>query len=158
MKLRIALGVGILFIAVLTGLYLYSKNQPRNQAGRVTVPGVLHAGQADFDDYRRHVRIVEAIGEVSTNLNGNMIAVISGSLLNEGDHKLDVIELHVGLFDRNGRKIREDIKTPLQPYLLPHRPLDPVHSLPFSFYVEGISTAWDPRRVDLEIHGLRFTK
>lgn len=158
MKLRIAMVVSLAFITALTGLYFYSKSQAQSDPGRVVVAGVLHTGDTDFDYYRSKVSIVQPIGEVATNFSGSRIAVISGTLVNEGDRKLEAIELKVSLYDRTGRRLRETIKTPVQPNILPHKPLDPLQTRYFSFWVEGISAEWDPRRVDLDVYGLKFAK
>jgi len=158
LKLRIALGVAVLFAVALTGLYLYSTSRPRGEAGRVIVPEVLHAGDTDFDYYRTKVAITEPLGEVATNLKGDRIAVISGTLVNEGDQRLEAVELKVTLRNRQGQALREEIKTPVQPGLAPHKPLGKLDSRPFTFWVENIPQEWDPRRVDLYIHGLKFVR
>jgi hypothetical protein len=160
MRFRIAVVTAVVLLGAVLGYYYYAKSQPRTKEGRPVIPGLVHAGDAEFDRYRRNVLILDnPKGEVWTNFKGDRVATISGKIMNEGEKVLEAVELKITLYDSTGKVLKEDTRTPIRPGLgLEGRPLRSLETRVFSVMLEGISIYWDPQRVDVDISGLKFAK
>lgn len=161
LPLRITIGafVAVLFLSIFLLYRHYARSLPRTEGGRVVIEGVARAGDPNFDEYVRNVQINNVKGELWTNFKMDRMAVISGMLSNYGDRRLEAIELKITLFDVYGRNLREHISTPFRPGVPGVKgPLESLQSHPFSTRIEGIPDFWDPRRVDVQINGLKFAE
>ncbi len=158
MRLRIALLISALLIAALLAYYFYSKAHPLQDGIRVSVPGMLHEGDAEFDNYRSFVKILHAKAELAVNFRGDRIAVVSGSVLNQGEKRLDAVELKISLFDNEGKVLREETRTPLRPDIGLKQPLSSLEKRSFIIWMESIPLIWDPSKVNIELTGSRFAQ
>lgn len=140
------------------------------QGGRVqsgetrTLEGVLRAGSPEFDNYRSYVRIPQeqVKAELWDNLRGDRFAVIAGTMTNYGDRKLEAVELKIRLYDLYDRVLIERIAAPFRPGAKTPRgdtikgPLEFGQPFRFTVRIENIPEYWNPKRVDVELNGLKF--
>lgn len=135
----------------------YQKNiQPDQPAGPVVVPGMLRAGNTNFDYYKTKLRIEEARASLGINFNKIRVAFISGIIVNDGDRKLEALELKITLFDLYHKLSKERIATPLRPGIGLYKPMEPLEKRRFTVGVEAIEQLWDPKHVEIEITGLKY--
>lgn len=158
LRTKIALVVTAAFAAVLVAFYLYSKNQPKEESVRAAIPGLLRAGESGFDEYQSYVKIINPKGELGVNYRGDRIAIVSGGILNQGEKNLEAVELKITLFDVYGKALKEEVRTPLRPGIGLRTALQPLESRSFTIWTEGMPLSWDPRRVDVQVNGLKFAK
>ncbi len=149
-----------LFAVAAVGIFIYAHYQkhvqPAATAGPVFVPGMLHAGDPNFEYYKNHIRLEDVKAGLGITFNKNRVAIISGIIYNEGDRKLDALELRVTLYDLYGKYSKSRIATPLRPGIGMYRPMEPLEKRTFSVALEGVEQLWNPRKVEIEITGLKY--
>jgi hypothetical protein len=149
----VALAVAL--VLIVTGILVLTQQKgPKYQAGRTVYQNVLRPGQPGFNQYSSRVKIINAAGMVSENLVGDQQAVVVGYAANQGNRVVDVLEIRATLYDASDRKVKEFIKTPIQPEF----PLLPMEMRKFSVWVEPFPTEWLTGHIDVEIHGYRVKK
>ena len=84
------------------------------------------------------------------------IAIVSGIITNEGDRKLEALELHIALFDVYNKLSKERISTPLRPDVGVKRPMEPLEKREFTVWIEPIEQLWNPKRLEIELSGLKY--
>jgi len=141
-------------------IFFYVRNQKRLQpaspAGPVVIPGMLRAGDTNFEYYKTKVRIENARASLGISFNKSRVAFISGVIVNDGDRKLDALEMKITLFDLYNKLSKERIATPLRPGVGLYKPMEPLEKRSFTVGVESVEQLWDPRHVEIEITGLKY--
>jgi hypothetical protein len=156
--LFIALGV----IAVaLTGIYLfvrYQKSiQPQASSGPIVVPGLLRPGDPGFEYYKTKVHIENVKATLGISFSGARIAMISGIIDNDGDRKLEAVEIHIKLFDAFGKPSKEKTGFALRPGAgYSSQPMQPMEKRTFTIGIESVEQYWNPKQVEYEITGLKY--
>lgn len=156
--MKIGIALAVLAIAVVA-LFLYARLQPAREkaVGPVTIPGMLRPGDPGFEYYKNKIRIESTKASLSITFSKARIAIISGMISNEGDRKLEAIELHITLYDLYGKFSKDRIATPIRPGLgLGSKPLAPMQKRTFSVGIESVEQLWNPKRLEIEITGLKY--
>ncbi len=130
--------------------------QPASPAGPVVVPGMLHAGNTNFEYYKKKIRIENPKASLGISFNKTRVAFISGIIVNDGDRKLEALELKITLFDLYNKLSKERIATPLRPGVGLYKPMEPLEKRSFTVGVESVEQLWDPKHVEIEITGLKY--
>jgi hypothetical protein len=135
----------------------YQKHlQPEPAAGPVVVPGMLRTGNSNFEYYKQKIRIEDPRASLGITFNKTRVAFISGIIVNDGDRKLEALELKITLFDLYHKLSKERIATPLRPGIGLYKPMEPLEKRSFSVGVEAVEQLWDPKHVEIEITGLKY--
>ena len=146
----IALSVAL--VAVSVGIIVLAQHKgPKYKAGRTVYRNVLRDGVPGYDQYLPYIKIINAAGMVSENMIGEQQAVVVGYAANQGNHVVDVLEIRAVLYDADNKRVREIVKTPIQPDF----PLLPMEMRRFSIWVEPFPPEWLTGHIDVEIHGYR---
>jgi hypothetical protein len=150
----------VLFAAAAIGIFIFARyqkhSQPAGPSGPVVVPGMLHAGDPNFEYYKNRIRLEDVKAGLGITFNKNRVAIISGIIYNDGDRKLEALELRVTLYDLYGKFSKSRIATPLRPGTGMYRPMEPLEKRTFSVSLEGVEQLWNPRKVEIEITGLKY--
>jgi len=157
-KLWITLGF---LIILLGGIFLYVRHQrtmqPKSGTNAVVVPGLLRPGNTNFDYYKTRIRIENVKATLGLSFNNARIAIIEGTILNDGDRKLEAVELHVTLYDAWGKVPKERTAFALRPGAgISGKPMQPLEKRAFTIGVEAIEYYWNPKQVSYEITGLKY--
>jgi hypothetical protein len=157
-KLLIALGV---LAALLSAVFLYVHYQrgvqPKAGTSMVVVPGLLRPGNTNFEYYKTRIRIENVKASLGINFNNARIAMIEGVLLNDGDRKLEAVELHIILYDVWGKVSKERTAFALRPGAgLTGKPMEPLERRKFVIGVESVEYYWDPKQIEYQITGLKY--
>jgi hypothetical protein len=133
--------------------------QPQGEkAAPIYVPGLTHPGDPDFEYYKHYVRIENAKATLGLTFSKARIAMISGIIANEGDRKLEAVELKVTLFDIYGKVDKEVIRYPIRPGLPPNRPMEPLEKRTFTIAIESVEQLWNPNKVEVSMSGLKYQR
>src|SRR5262245_36543973 len=91
-----ALGI---FLVAAVGLLLYGRFHKSASTGdpaeSTTVPGLVRAGNPNFEYYKDRVRLSDVRAQLGINYAKSRIAIITGMITNEGDRKLEALEIHI---------------------------------------------------------------
>jgi hypothetical protein len=153
----VALGV----LAVLLGvvfLYIHYQSgvQPRGGAS-VSVPGLLRPGDTNFEYYKTRIKIEDVKASLGISFNNARIAMISGTIVNDGDRKLEAVELHITLYDVWGKISKERTAFALRPGAgYSSKPMEPLEKRRFVIGVESVEYYWNPKEISYEITGLKY--
>jgi len=152
-----ALGI---FLVAAAGLLVYGRLH-KNPAGAnktefSPVPGLVRPGNPNFEYYKDRVRLSDVKAQLGINYAKSRIAIITGTITNEGDRKLEALELHIALYDVFNQIAKERIATPLRPGVGIKRPMEPMEKRPFTVWIEPIEQLWNPKRVEVEKTGLKY--
>jgi hypothetical protein len=150
-----ALGIFILAAAGVLVYAYYHKSSPQ-PAELSPVEGMVRPGNPSFEYYKNKVRLIDVKAGLGINYAKSRIAIISGVIQNEGDRKLEALELHIGLFDIYDKLSKERTSTPLRPGIGIKRPMEPMEKRPFTIWIEPIEQLWNSKRVEIEITGLKY--
>jgi hypothetical protein len=144
--------------AVVIFLYVrYQRHlQPEVSPGPVVVPGMLRAGNTNFEYYKQKIRIEDPRASLGITFSKTRVAFISGIIVNDGDRKLEALELKITLFDLYHKLSKERVATPLRPGIGLYKPMEPLERRSFSVGVEAVEQLWDPKHVEIEITGLKY--
>jgi len=149
------------FLVAAAGIFFYAryqqKEQPQEVTGPVVVPGMLRPGDTNFEYYKNKIRIENVKASLGITFSKARVAFVSGIISNEGDRKLEALELKITLYDLYDKVSKERVATPLRPGLgLNNRPMEPLEKRTFSIGVESVEQLWNPKRLELEITGLKY--
>ncbi len=147
-----ALGAGAVFFYI----RYQDRNPPPSGEGLTVIPGMLRAGDSNFEFYKNRVQIKNVKASLGINFAQNRIAIIEGIIANEGDRKLEALELHIALYDVWDKLSKERIATPLRPGIGLKRPMQPLERRTFTVFIEPIEQFWNPKRLEIEITGLKY--
>jgi hypothetical protein len=152
------IGAIIILLGVLIFLVVhYHGTAPKSKTGSVVVPGLLRPGDSNFEYYKTRIRIENVKASLGISFNSARIAMIEGILLNDGDRKLEAVELHITLFDKYGKVSKERTGYALRPGSgLTGKPMEPLEKRKFTIGVEGIEVLWDPTQITYEMTGLKY--
>jgi hypothetical protein len=152
---------GAVLVAILGCIFAYLRYEGTNptQPGEsnVFVPDMLRPGNTDFEYYRTRIRIEDVKAVIQISFNNVRTAKISGTIVNDGDRKLDALELHITLFDVWGNVSKERTAFALRPKAgYSPDPMEPLERRRFTIGVESVEYYWDPKQITYEISGLRY--
>jgi hypothetical protein len=154
--LIIALGVVVILGSALV-LYINYQSGIERGPTAVVVPDLLRPGNTDFDYYKTRIRLENIKGSLGISFSEARIAIISGTIVNDGDRKLEALELHITLNDEWGNILKERTAFALRPGAgYSSKPMEPLEERPFTIGVESIGQFWDPRQIICEITGIRY--
>jgi hypothetical protein len=156
--LFIALGVLILLLG---GIALYVRHQratPAHSGGAaVYVADLLRPGNTNFEYYKTKIRLENIKASLGVNFNNTRIAMIGGTILNDGDRKLEALELHITLYDMWGKLSKERTTFALRPGVgIYGKPMEPLEKRTFNIGIEGVEYYWNPKKIAFEITGLKY--
>jgi hypothetical protein len=118
---------------------------------------MMRPGEPAFEAYKNKVRIENVKATIGLNFAGTRSAFIDGIIANEGDRKLEALELHVTLYDVYDNVSKEKTVLVLRPGAgLNRNPMDPMEKRTFSVSIEPVEQLWNPKRVEIEISGLKY--
>ncbi len=158
-RLYIIGGILVLLVALFFILHHYnSRKGPANPgASTVVVPGLLRSGDTNFEYYKTRIKIENVKASLGISFNNTRIALIEGKILNDGDRKLEAVELHIILYDKYGKISKERTAFALRPGTgLTGKPMEPLERRVFTIGVESIEVLWDPTQITYEITGLKY--
>jgi hypothetical protein len=158
-RLGTALIALAIFVIAITAIFFYAQHQKLTQptsAGAIVVPGMLRPGDTNFEYYKKYIRIDSVKAALGISFNKARVAFISGIITNEGDRKVDAVELHITLFDAWGKFSKDRTTIPVRPDAMPKRPMEPLEKRSFSVGIESVEQYWDPKKVEIEITGLKY--
>jgi hypothetical protein len=150
--------LAILLIAAAL-VFLYVRYQQRMQASSGSshiVPGMQRPGDPNFEYYKGKIKIENAKASLGISFGKNRVAIISGIISNDGDRKLEAVELHITLFDAWGKFSKDRTTISVRPDSPPKRPMEPLEKRPFTVGVESVEQYWDPKKVEINISGLKY--
>lgn len=151
----------IVLVVLLGGVLLYVRcqrsMQPRTGGSAVVVPDLLRPGNTNFEYYKTRIRIENVKASLGISFNNARIAIISGMILNDGDRKLEALELHITLYDVWGKISKERTAFALRPGAgYSGKPMEPLEKRPFTIGVEAVEYYWNPKQITYEITGLKY--
>ena len=95
--------------------------------------------------------------DVGINFAGNRNASISGILANEGSRKLVAVEIRISLYDVYGDLSKQRVVYALRPGLgFNLGPMKPLERRTFTANIESVDQLWNPKRVEIELTGLKY--
>src|SRR5262245_31085184 len=150
--------LGIFLVAAL-GLVLYGRyHKPAAVQGAepVVVQGMVRPGDPNFEYYNPKIRLTEVKASLGINQMKHRIAIISGVITNDGDRRLEALELHIALYDVYNKLSKEKTSTPLRPGVGLNRPMEPLEKRGFTVWIEPIEQLWNPKTLQVEITGLKY--
>ncbi|HYK89721.1 MAG TPA: hypothetical protein VE398_13170 [Acidobacteriota bacterium] len=156
--LFISLGV---IAAALVGLYFfvrYQKSiQPPASTGPIVIQGLLRPGEANFEYYKSKVFIENVKATLGISFSGSRNATISGIIVNDGDRKLEALEIHIKLFDAFGKPSKEKTAYALRPGAgYSSKPMEPLEKRTFTIGIDAVEQYWNPKQIEYEITGLKY--
>jgi hypothetical protein len=134
----------------------YQRHVRPEPSGPVVVPGMLRSGNTNFEYYKQKIRIEDPRASLGITFSKTRVAFISGIIVNDGDRKLEALELKITLFDLYHKLSKERVATPLRPGIGLYKPMEPLERRSFSVGVEAVEQLWDPKHVEIEITGLKY--
>ena len=150
---------GVLIVAAV-GIILFARYQrlsrPPHAEGPVVVPGMLHTGDTNFEYYKTKVRIENPRATLGITFSKARVAFISGIISNEGDRKLEAVELKITLFDLYNKFSAQAVRTPIRPGTGFYKPMEPLEKRSFTVGIESVEQLWNPKHVEIEITGLKY--
>jgi hypothetical protein len=158
--LRLFIALGMLAV-LMGGIFIYVRYQhkarPNTGVAGVVVPGLLRPGNTNFEYYKKKIRIENIKAELGISFNNARIAMISGIIVNDGDRKLDALELHITLYDAWGKVSKERTAFALRPGAgIVGKPMEPLEKRAFTIGVESVEYYWNPKQITYEITGLKY--
>ena len=150
-------GLIVLLVALFFILNHYRGGPAKPGASTVVVPGLLLPGDTNFEYYKTRVKIENVKASLGISFNNTRIAMIEGTILNDGDRKLEAVQLHITLYDKYGKVSKERTAFALRPGSgLIGKPMEPLERRTFTIGVESIEVLWDPTQITYEITGLKY--
>ncbi len=150
-----------LFALFLGGIGIYvhyqKKTAPQQKSSSVFVPGLIEPGNTNFEYYKTRVKLENVKATLGISFSNARIAIISGEILNDGDRKLEALQLHITLRDVWGKFSKERTAFALRPGSgISGKAMEPLERRPFTIGVEAVEYYWDPKQVTCEITGLKY--
>ncbi len=147
----------LVFLIGLVVVFYYAQTQEQTtQSEPIPVPGMVRPGEPNFEYYKNRIRLANVHAVLGINYAKSRIAIVEGTIINEGDRKLEAVELSLALYDIYEKITVTRIKTPLRPGIGVKRPMNPLEKRSFTVWIEPIEQLWNPKRVDIEITGLKY--
>lgn len=158
MKIWISAGV----LVVLLGLiFIFARHQGSTKTGdgpkNIVVEGLLRPGNTNFEYYKTRIKIENIKAVLGISFNNARIAMISGTILNDGDRELEAVEMHVTLYDVWGKVSKERTAYALRPGAgISGRAMKPLERRSFTIGIESVEYYWNPKQISYEITGLKY--
>ena len=151
-------GIVIILLGALVLVMVHYRGVPPKQGtNAVVIPGLLRPGNTNFEYYKTRVRIEDVKASLGISFNNARIAMINGIILNDGDRKLEAVELHITLYDKYGKVSKERTAFALRPGVgISAKPMEPLEKRTFTIGVESVEVMWDPTQITYEITGLKY--
>jgi hypothetical protein len=151
----------VLLLFILGGIFSYiqyRRSGPQQSGSATTaVPDLLRPGNTNFEYYKTRIRIENVKAVLGISFNKARTAIISGMIVNDGDRRLDALELHITLFDVWGKISKERTAFALRPKAgYGGKTMEPLEKRSFTIGVESVEYYWDPKQITYEITGLRY--
>jgi len=158
LTLYLTLAVAAVAVIAIVLIARYQSNNPTKVAGiPAIVPGIMRAGSNDFEAYKDKVRIEGVKAYINISFAGTRSATIEGIISNEGSRKLEAVEMHITLYDVYGKLSKEKTAIPLRPGVgLNKGPMEPLEKRTFVIAVDSVEQLWNPKKVEIEITGLKY--
>lgn len=156
--LYIMLGVAAVVAGLIFFYVRYGDHTPAKASSDqpVVVEGMLRPGNTNFEAYKNRIRIENVKASLGINFAQSRIAIITGDIVNDGDRKLEALEMHIALYDVYDKLVKERTATPLRPGVGLKRPMEPLEKRSFTVYIEPIDQLWNPKRLEIDITGLKY--
>jgi hypothetical protein len=158
--IRVFIALGICAILVAGGMVFIRhqrKTPPGTGAASVAVPGVIRAGNTDFEYYKNKIRIEDIKASLGISYSSARIAMISGVIVNDGSRKLEALEMKFTLYDVWGKFSKERTAFVVRPGLgYNSKPMEPLEKRTFSVGIESVEYYWNPKQITYEITGLKY--
>jgi len=156
--LYLMIAVAALALIAVVLVVRYQKSiPPKGAGGPAAVEGMVRAGNNDFEAYKDKIRIEGVKGYINLNFAGTRSASIEGIISNEGSRKLEAVEMHITLYDVYDKLSKEKTAIPLRPGIgLNKGPMEPLEKRIFVIAVDSVDQLWDPKKVEIEITGLKY--
>jgi hypothetical protein len=156
--LYIALGILALMLGGAALLFYYHRGaQSPPGAPQVTVQGLLAPGNTDFEYYKTRIRIENALANLRVNFSNARTATITGIIVNDGDRTLEALELHITLYDIDGKVIKERTAFALRPGTgFNWKPMAPFEKRTFEIPMGSVGNNWNPKQISPDITGLKY--
>jgi hypothetical protein len=153
----ITLGVLAVLLGALFFYVHYQSGLQKNGTSSIVVAGLLRPGNTDFEYYKNRILIQDVKGSLGITFNNTRIAMISGTIINDGDRKLEAVEARITLYDAWGDVSKERTAFLLRPGAgFSSKPMEPLESRTFSIGIESVEYYWDPKEISWEITGLKY--
>jgi hypothetical protein len=150
----------VVIALMLVGIFMTARyqraRQPQTASGPIIVPGIVHAPDPNYEYYKKYVKIENARATLSITFSKTRVATVSGIIANEGDRKLEAVELKVTLYDVYGNVSKEVNRYAIRPGLPPNRPMEPLEKRGFGINIESIEQLWNPNKIQIEMVGLKY--
>ncbi|MEJ2110632.1 MAG: hypothetical protein P8Z37_12120 [Acidobacteriota bacterium] len=148
-------------VLIIVGILAFMQNQsaqsPLAGESGLVVPDLLRPGDSNFEYYKTKVQIEDVQAVLQISFNNVRTAKISGTIYNDGDRKLDALEMHIVLYDVWGKVSKERTAFALRPKAgFSSKPMEPLERRRFEIGVESVELYWNPDQVSYEITGLRY--
>jgi hypothetical protein len=158
--IRILIALGIC-AGLLCGAIFFMRHQrsmlPRSGASSVVVPGVIRAGNTDFEYYKNKIRIEDVKATLGVSFSSARIAMIKGIIVNDGSRRLEALEMHITLYDMWGKISKERTTFALRPGVgYNSKPMEPLEKRTFAIGIESVEFYWNPKQITYEITGLKY--
>lgn len=157
-SLTIVMSIGVLILLLAAVLvYINYQNNIQHGATTVVVPDLLRPGNTNFEYYKNRIRIENVKANLGISFSNARIATISGTIVNDGDRKLEALELHITLYDVYGEVSKERTAFALRPGSgYSSRSMEPLEERRFAIGIDSVEYYWDPKQIEYEITGLRY--
>ena len=116
--------------------------------------GILHAGDPDYDWYRKYMDLKNPQVKMAKSLSGNRLVMFSAIIENNGERTVDVVEVELSFFN-DDKLISSVIRTPLRPGTYTP-PIQTFEKRGFTLYVEDLPPNWLAQNAEIAFHGIRF--
>jgi hypothetical protein len=149
---------GVLLL-LLGGIFLIVKYQgthSRSGPVPIQVEGLLRPGNTNFDYYKTRIKIENVKALLGVSFNKARSAMISGVIFNDGDRKLQALELHIVLYDMSGKALKERTAFALRPGTAFNKEILPLQKRVFTISIESIEENWNPEQISYELTGLKY--
>jgi hypothetical protein len=158
--IRVLIALGICLVLVVGGmLFIHHQRKTPSRTGTasIVVPGVLRAGNTDYEYYKNKIRIENIRASLGISFSSARIAMISGIIVNDGSRSLEALEMKFTLYDVWGKLSKERTAFVLRPGLgYNNKPMEPLERRTFSIGIESVEYYWNPKQITYEITGLKY--
>ena len=142
----LAVSAAALYYLVMTQSDLSSNTEPR-------LEGALQPGQAEFEEFRRHIAIEQLMGTEKVYPFDSLAVAMTATVRNNTGRSISGLELRGAILDRKNSSLRERIVV-----VIPQRQkiLESGEAINTRILLEGIDKDSDRAQLLLEVMAIRF--